>query len=67
MNTKIQAKESKLEDGAKRLLSKLSCNKRIETQQRINKNGHELSQLKKELEKVKQDFNNELIELNKQL
>ena len=67
INTKIQAKESKLEDGAKRLLTKLSCNKKLETQQRINKNGHELEKLKKELEKVNKDFNDELIELNKQL
>ncbi len=49
----------------KRLLTKLSCAKKLETQQRINKNCYELAELKKELEKVTKTLNDELIELNK--
>jgi hypothetical protein len=45
INAKFQIKESKLEESAKRLLTKLSCAKKLETQQRINKNCHELAKL----------------------
>jgi ABC-type lipoprotein export system ATPase subunit len=45
INAKIHIKESKLEDSAKRLLTKLSCAKKLETQQRINKNCFELAKL----------------------
>jgi hypothetical protein len=47
INAKIQIKESKLEDSAKRLLTKLSCAKKKETQERINKNCFELAKLKR--------------------
>jgi hypothetical protein len=67
---KTKAKESKFEDSAKRLLTILSCAKKLETPQRINKNcydSYELAEFKKELEKVNKDLNDELIELNQKV